>query len=88
MTNIIKLLDNISTKVSGDMENISSIIEELDIPEEIKNALINKDIKYIEQKLKIENNIICFVAPAEDDDEEQDDDNKDEPTKEQEVSVL
>ena len=60
-------------------EQYANQIEQLETTDELRQALINKDYELIKKLLKARPDVICFVAPAEDepDSEEKPEDEND-----------
>ena len=75
MTTVIETLSQIASDASiQSAEDITQLLNDNKIDEEIANSIITKDVTSLERQLDVCPDIVCFVAPAEDDDEESEDD--------------
>jgi hypothetical protein len=78
MSNVIQALTQMGSDASLQIEKNQQAIVQLLITTEVDaeqaEAIINKDITLLERQLDVRLNMVCGVAPAEDDDEEEGDD--------------
>jgi|GEM_PF-1411048 len=75
MTTVIEALSKIASDASiQDSQDVTQLLSDNKIDEEIANSIITKDVTSLERQLDVCPDIVCFVAPAEDDDDESEDD--------------
>jgi hypothetical protein len=74
MTKTIQVLAQMASDASLQTEQaIEQLLSTAKVNAEQAEAIINKDITTLERQLDVRPDIVCFVAPAEDDDNEKDD---------------
>lgn len=77
MNNVIQLIERIGSSSDLSAENYAEIVEQSEISLELKTALLNRDIMALEDLLGSNHNLMCILAPSDDDDGDADDDSGD-----------
>ncbi len=73
MKNVIQLIERIGSSSDLSAENYEDIIEQSEVSDELKQALLNKDSDELERLLGANHNLMCVLVPADDDDGDGDD---------------
>lgn len=72
MNNIIQLIEKIGQSSDLTADNYNTIVNQSEVSDELKKALIDQDMISLEKLLGASHNLMSLVIPA-DDDEESDD---------------
>lgn len=80
MSKVIQVLAQMANRADLQSEqSIKTFVTSAEISAEQSEAIVTKDLTYLEHQLSISRDIICFLVPAEDDEpvkeEENDEDN-------------
>ncbi|MCO7226885.1 hypothetical protein [Pleionea sp. CnH1-48] len=80
MSQVIKFLEKLgqdATLRHASKEQLSEEINQLDVNDELRDALQNNDAEALKKLLGSRPDVICFIAPAEDEPEKEGDDQPD-----------
>lgn len=93
MPKVIQVLSQMGSNAALQKEDaIENLLEAAELSDEITEAISNKDITSLERQLDVCPDIVCIVAPAENDDDDEkgdeNDDDKDDSSKETNDSVV
>ncbi len=71
MSTVIKLLERLGQDSSLQLkENVEALLADANLDEELKTALLNKDVVSLERQLDVCPDIFCMMFPAEDEPKE------------------
>ena len=89
MSKVIQVLEQMASDASLQSEQaIEELLATTAVNAEQVEAIINKDVISLERQLDVRPDIVCFVAPAEDEDEEKDDKDDENSTEETNNRVI
>lgn len=78
MSKAIQVLAQMGSDANCQTEDaIQNLLVATELESEITEAITNKDVIALERQLDVCPDIVCVIAPAEDDDDENDKDDKD-----------
>jgi hypothetical protein len=76
MSKVIQVLEQMSRDANGQNDDaINNLLAAAQLDTEITTAIINKDVITLERQLDVRPDIVCIIAPAEDDDDDENEDN-------------
>ncbi|MGX5201683.1 hypothetical protein [Aliikangiella sp. IMCC44632] len=93
MNNLISALEELScvANFANNNEAIEKTLAPYNLPSEVIQAIIARDVSYLESILGKKHEIVCMLVPAKDDDDEDDskqDDDNDKPAESSHLAVV
>ncbi len=81
MSKVIQVLEQMSRDANGQNDDaINNLLAAAQLDTEITTAIINKDVITLERQLDVRPDIVCIIAPAEDDGDENEENDTEENT--------
>jgi len=81
MSKVTQVLEQMSRDANGQNDDaINNLLAAAQLDTEITTAIINKDVITLERQLDVRPDIVCIIAPAEDDGDENEENDTEENT--------